>query len=522
MMKKYDYIIIGSGFGGSVSALRLAEKGYSVLVIEKGKWFKKDDFPKTNWNLRKWIWLPSIGFYGIMKMTFYKHIAILSGTGVGGGSLVYANTLPKPHSNFYKNGSWSSIMDWETELSPYYEKAKQMLGAARNPNIEVGDSILKDLAKERNQVANFDSTDVGVFFNDTEDEVDDPFFNGKGPRRSACTFCGACMTGCRHDAKNSLDKNYLYLAQKLGVEIISEQEVYDVLPVNSDDGKDGYIVKSKSATKLFKKKLEFETQNVIFSGGVLGTLNLLLKLKQKSLPNISNQLGRNVLTNNESLIFSVNKDPKVDLSKGVAIGSILNVDEKTHLEIVRYGEGSGFWRLGMLPTSVGNNIFSRFANVIYKLLSNPLEYLKLAFAKDFAKQSVVLLFMQQIDTTLQFKKGLFRLKSKLSSGPRPSAQIPLAFELADKYSELNNGKPMVLMTETIFNMPSTAHILGGAVMGETKEQGVIDKYNKVFGYENMMICDGSMISSNPGVNPSLSITAITERAMGGIKDRGSR
>ena len=521
-MKKYDYIIVGSGFGGSVSALRLAEKGYSVLVIEKGKWFSKDDFPKTNWNLKKWIWLPSVGFYGIMKMTFYNHVAILSGTGVGGGSLVYANTLPKPHSNFYKNGSWASLNDWETELSPFYEKAKKMLGAARNPNIDVGDSLLKDLAKSRGQASSFSSTDVGVFFNDTEDEVDDPFFDGNGPRRSACTFCGACMTGCRHDAKNSLDKNYLYLAQKLGVEIIAEQEVYDVMPIKSLGGKDGYHIKSKSSTAIFKKKIEFESANVIFAGGVLGTMNLLLKLKESSLPNLSNELGKNVLTNNESLIFSVNKDPNSDLSKGVAIGSIYNVDEKTHLEIVRYGEGSGFWRLGVLPTSVGSNIFARFANVIIKLVSNPLEYIKLAFAKDFAKQSVVLLFMQQIDTSLQFKRGLFRLKSKLSSGPRPSAQIPLAFELADKYSELNNGKPMVLMTETIFNMPSTAHILGGAVMGENADTGVIDKYNKVFGYKNMMICDGSMISSNPGVNPSLSITAITERAMAKIGDRESR
>ena len=513
MIKKYDYIIIGSGFGGSVSALRLAEKGYSVLVIEKGKWYSKDDFPKTNWNLKKWIWLPSIGFYGIMKMTFYKHIAILSGTGVGGGSLVYANTLPKPHVNFYNNGSWAKLADWESELSPFYEKAKKMLGAARNPKLEIGDSILKDLAVKRNQISDFNSTDVGVFFGESEDEVNDPFFDGKGPKRSGCTHCGACMTGCRHNSKNSLDKNYLYLAQQLGVEIISEQEVYDVVAKGKDDGSEGYFVKSKSSTSLFKKKFDFEANNVIFSGGVLGTMNLLVKLKEKSLPKLSNQVGNQILTNNESLIFSVTNDTNRDLSKGVAIGSILNIDEKTHLEVVRYGEGSGFWRLGVLPIAIGINLVSRLSSVVYKFIKSPITYFKLAFTRDFAKQSIVLLFMQQIDTSLQFKKGLFRLKSKLNSGPRPSAQIPLAFELAEQYSELNNGKPMVLLTETMLNIPSTAHILGGAVMGNSTENGVIDKNNNVFGYKNMMVCDGSMISSNPGVNPSLSITAITERAM---------
>jgi len=518
-MKKYDYVIIGSGFGGSVSALRLAEKGYSVLVIEKGKWFSKDDFPKSNWNLKRWFWFPSVGFYGIMKMTIYKHISILSGTGVGGGSLVYANTLPIPHSDFFNNGSWANIKDWEVDLKPFYETAKTMLGAQRNPKLETGDLLLKELAANRKNSSSFSATDVGVFFSEEENEVEDPFFNGKGPSRTACTYCGGCMTGCQYDAKNSLDKNYLYMAQKLGVEIIAEQEVYDILPNGAADGSDGYIVKSKSSTKFIKKRLQFETQNVILSGGVLGTLNLLLNIKEKSLPLLSNMLGKNVLTNNESLIFSVSDDEDKDLSKGVAIGSILNIDSKTHLETVRYGAGSGFWRLGVLPNVVGSNIFIRLFNVFLKFFKSPIKYLKLAFVKDFAKQSIVLLFMQQIDSTLQFKKGLFRLKSLVSSGSKPSSQIPLAFELAEEYSELNNAKPMVLFTETLFNIPSTAHILGGAIMGKTAADGVIDSKNMVFGYKNLMICDGSMISSNPGVNPSLSITAITEHAMSLVKPK---
>ena len=517
-MKKYDYIIVGSGFGGSVSALRLAEKGYSVLLIEKGKWYKQNDFPKTNWNLKKWFWIPAIGFYGIMKMTIYRHIAVLSGTGVGGGSLVYANTLPKPKSKFFNSGSWANLRDWETELCSYYDKAKQMLGAVKNPNLEQGDLLLKDLSNKKGRINDFDATDVAVFFGEADIEVEDPFFEGKGPKRSGCNFCGACMTGCRYNAKNTLDKNYLYLAQKLGVDIIAEHEVYDIIPKDKN-GKQGYFVKARKITGLFTKKIEFDTSNVVLSGGVLGTLNLLLDLKETSLPNLSNMLGKNVLTNNESLIFSVTDDSSKDLSKGVAIGSILDIDDKTHLEVVRYGKGSGFWRLGLLPNVEGNSLFERLYNVFEELLKHPKKYIKIAFVKNFAKQSIVLLFMQQIDSSLTLIKGRFGLTSKISSGLAPSPQIPLAHKLAKEYSELNDAKPMVLFTETIFNIPSTAHILGGAIMGDSPETGVIDKYNKVFGYENMMICDGSMISSNPGVNPSLSITAITEYTMSHIEDK---
>jgi cholesterol oxidase len=520
-MKEYDYIIVGSGFGGSVSAYRLAQKGYSVLVIEKGKWFSANDFPKTNWNLAKWLWLPSLRFYGIMKMSFFKDIGILSGTGVGGGSLVYANTLPKPKDNFYKNGSWANLNNWKESLAPHYETALKMLGAAKNPRLETGDLIMLELAKKRAKNEKFEATDVSIFFGEPEVEVNDPYFNGKGPARSGCTFCGACMTGCRHNAKNTLDKNYLFLAQKLGVDIIAEQEVIDVIPDGSSDGSNGYIIKTQSSTKVFKTKTNYKARKIIFSGGVMGTIKLLLKLKDKSLPNISDKLGHNILTNNEALIFSVSEDSSKDLSKGIAIGSILDVDDKTHLEIVRYGEGSGFWRLGMLPNVVGNNIFSRTGNMFLKLARNPYKYLKLALVKDFAKQSTVLLFMQQINTTLQFKKGKLKMKSSVSEGEKPSAQIPLAYELAKQYSEINNAKPMVLLTETLFNMPSTAHILGGAIMGDSPKTGVIDKTNHVFGYKNMMICDGSMISSNPGVNPSLSITAITEYAMSLIPEKDS-
>ena len=513
----YDYVIVGSGFGGSVSALRLAQKGYKVLVIEKGKWYKTEDFPKTNWNLRKWLWLPSLRLHGIMKMTFYKHIGIISGVGVGGGSLVYANTLPKPKSTFYNTGSWAKLNDWEKELSPHYDTAWKMLGAEVNPYLEYGDDVLRNLALEQNRVEHFEPTKVAVFFGEPDKTVADPYFDGKGPERSGCNKCGACMTGCRHNAKNTLDKNYLHLAQKLGVEIIAEKEVVDIKTKNQTDGSDGYIITIQGSTSFIKRKSQISTKAVILAGGVLGTVNLLLNLKQKSLPNLSNKVGNDIRTNNESLIFSVTTDKDKDLTKGIAIGSIYHPDENTHLEAVRYGRGSGFWRLGMAPSVEAGSFFSRLYAMIAKIIKEPLKHLKLLFVRDFSKQSIVLLFMQHLDSTLTFKKGKFRMKSILSGGKKPIASIPLANKLAKDYGSLMNGKSFVLLTETLLNTPSTAHILGGAVMGKDSSEGVIDKDHNVFGYKNLLIIDGSSISANPGVNPSLSITALAERAMSKVK-----
>lgn len=517
LLTNYDYIIIGSGFGGSVSALRLAEKGFKVLVIEKGKWYSKNDFPKTNWNLKKWLWLPSLRFHGIMKMTFLRHIGIISGVGVGGGSLVYANTLPKPKSTFYNNGSWAKLENWETELAPHYETAWKMLGATTNPYLESADKLLQQLATNQKRVKHFEPTKVAVFFGEPDKTVADPYFNGKGPERSGCNNCGACMTGCRYNAKNTLDKNYLYLAQKLGVEILAEKEVIDVKPLGNKDGSDGYKIIYQSATSFLKKQTEITSKGVIFSGGVLGTVKLLLKLKIKSLPNLSNKIGKDIRTNNESLIFSITDDKTRDFTKGIAIGSIYHPDNDSHLEVVRYGKGSGFWRLGIFPNTSQGGLLQRLKQMFRKIIKEPIKYLKLFTVKDFSKQSIVLLFMQHLDSTLQFKRGIFGMKSKVSSGTKPIASIPTANKLANEFGELINAKSFVLLTETVLNIPSTAHILGGAVMGENSDIGVIDHKHRVFGYKNMLIIDGSSISANPGVNPSLTITALAERAMEKLK-----
>lgn len=517
---EYDYIIIGSGFGGSVSALRLSEKGYEVLVVEKGKWFKAKDFPKTNWNVRKWLWIPSFRFFGIMKLTIFRHIAILSGTGVGGGSLVYANTLPIPKSAFFQSGSWGKLDDWEKELAPYYQEALRMLGANKTPKLFDGDIGLKKVSQSLNMEDKFDAANVAVYFGEEGVTKDDPYFDGMGPKRTGCNYCGACMTGCRNNSKNTLDKNYLYLAQKYGAEILAENEVFDVSSIHSESGSDGYEVSIRTSTRLFTKTRKIKCKGVVFSGGVLGTIKLLLKLKINSLPNISDRLGQDIRTNNETLVSVSSLEKDKNYSKGVAIGSILDTDENSHLEICRYAEGSNAWKFLHLPYVTGNNIFSRLAKVVLALMKSPIKHFKIYFVNSWAKNTVVLLFMQTLDSTLRFKRNIFGfMSSTVSTGKKPTPFIQESVELIKEYGKAVNGMSTSFALETIAGIPSTAHVLGGAVMGENSENGVIDKNNKVFGYKNMYVIDGSMISANPGVNPSLSITAIAERAMDQIPDK---
>ncbi len=514
MKYDFDYVIIGSGFGGSVSALRLAEKGYRVLVVEKGKWYGAEDFPRTNWNLPRWLWMPYLRLFGIMKITIFRHAAILSGTGVGGGSLVYANTLPMPKAAFYTTGSWSGLAHWEEELKSYYKTALQMLGATPNPKFFDGDLALQQLALELGRPDEFEAPPVAVYFGEEGEEVADPFFNGAGPPRSGCTFCGGCMTGCRHHAKNTLDKNYLHLAQKLGVQILAEKEVVGVEPIGASDGSDGYRVMMKSSTGWISKRSSVSAKGVVFAGGVLGTVKLLLKLKKTSLPNLSEKLGDDIRTNNETLISVTTLNTEMDMSKGVAIGSLLHTDDNSHLEVVRYSEGSGFWKLLHLPLSTGTNVFSRLWQMMGGVFRFPLSYLKIYWVNSWSKHTVVLLFMQHLDSKLKLKRNIFgRMVSSVSTGKKPTPNIPESIELTRKYSKIVNGKATSFALETFAGIPSTAHILGGAVMGATADEGVVNKNNEVFGYQNMLVVDGSVISANPGVNPSLSITAIAERAM---------
>ncbi len=513
----YDYVVIGSGFGGSVAALRLSEKGYRVLVIEKGKWFSAEDFPKSNWNLKRWLWVPILRFFGFFKITYFRHISILSGVGVGGGSLVYANTLPVPGPEYFKGDSWSHLANWEEELKEHYQTALTMLGAAKNPVLQVGDLALQELASKINRKKHFQPTEVAVFFGKSDETVPDPYFGGEGPERSGCNFCGGCMVGCRYNAKNTLDKNYLYLAQKKGTRIQAESEVIDVQTLDAEDGSYGYKVLWRSSTTLLKRKWTFTSGGVVCSGGVLGTVPLLLKLKENSLSNLSNKTGCHIRTNSESLSGITVYKNKTVFSDGIAIGSILHTDNFSHLEPVRYPAGSGAWRILLAPMAHGKNIFIRGGLLLWDWLRYPIKNFRVFFVDDWAKRTQILLFMQTINTTLRFVKGSIGIKSKIETGENPPAFISQARELAEAYAKIVNGKTTMLMTETLFGIPLTAHILGGAVMGQHENEGVIDKDNRVFGYKNMYVCDASMISANPGVNPALTITALSERAMSKIK-----
>ncbi|MFN2299148.1 MAG: GMC oxidoreductase [Anaerolineales bacterium] len=518
---EYDYIVVGSGFGGAVSALRLAEKGYRVLILEKGKQLQGEDFPKSNWNLKKWMWLPALRFFGLFQMSFFRHVTIMSGVGVGGGSLVYANTLPVPKHGFFRSDSWSHLADWEAELKEYYRKALEMLGAVPNPRLELGDKALQELARRNGDGDRFEPTSVAVFFGEPDLTVPDPYFGGKGPERSGCNFCGGCMLGCRYNAKNSLDKNYLHFARQRGAEVRAEAEVYDVRPLGNGDGSQGYRVRWRSSTTpVFKPRNEHTCRGVVFAGGVLGTVSLLLNLRKTSLPRLSHKVGSGVRTNSESIIAVTDPDRKSVFSEGIAIGSILHSDEYSHIEPVRYPSGSGFWRLLAWPRVGGRNVFIRIGKLLADLLARPTQNLKVILVDDWAKRTQILLFMQTIDSHLRFSKGPLGMATSVEKGKHPTAFIPEADALAEGFAGIVNGKLCALLTETLMGIPTTAHILGGCVMGRGREEGVIDKDHRVFGYENMFICDGSAVSANPGVNPSLTIAALTERAMSKIPAAG--
>lgn len=517
----WDWIIIGSGFGGSVSALRLAEKGYRVLVLEKGRRFSRDDFPKNNWDLKRWMWNPGLGLRGIFQMSFLKHVTVLHGVGVGGGSLVYANTLPLPKESFFSSPSWSGLADWRRELSPHYDTARRMLGAAPNPRMTYGDNVLREIAVEMDREDKFHPTDVAVFFGEPGKTVSDPYFDGQGPDRVGCTFCGACMTGCRVGAKNTLDQNYLYLAEQQGVQIQPETEVTAVRPREGG----GYTVETKASFGR-KRPQTLTADRVVFAGGVMGTMPLLLSMREdpKGLPGLSPRLGDGVRTNSESLIGVIAPKPKEDFSHGVAITSILNTDEHSHVEPVRYGPGSGFFRTMFSPHSPGPTAFSRIFGALKTLLLNPMRWFRVMTVPDMARRQQVLLYMRTLDGTLsmklgrQWRTGYRRNVVTTLDDPShaPQAFIPEATEIAQRFAEKTEGSTASLITETVFGVPSTAHILGGACMGASPEDGTIDSDHQVFGYDGLYVIDGSAVSANPGVNPSLTITALAERAMSKI------
>jgi cholesterol oxidase len=511
----WDYVIVGSGFGGSVSALRLVEKGYRVLLLEKGRRYGPDDFPRTNWHLRRWLWMPRLGLRGPFQMTFLRHITALSGVGVGGGSLVYANTLPVPGDNFFESPSWRHLADWKRELAPCYDRVRRMLGVTPYPGVTYADRVMRELARDLGREDELKPVDVAVFFGPPGVTVPDPYFDGEGPARAGCTHCGGCMLGCRHGAKNTLDRNYLHLAERGGLTILPEHEV---AWIREADG--GYEVDARVGEAAWwrrRKRKTFRARNVILAGGVLGTVPLLLKLKEspRGLPRLSERVGDFFRTNSEVLMGVVSEGREHAMSQGIAITSILRTDEHSTLEPVRYPDGAGFFRLLMAPHGPGATAGERLWNAFRGTARHPLRALRAFLVPDFARYTMILLYMRTIDSHLSLKRGrLFgAMRSVLAHGPAPTAAIPEATELGDRIAGKVRGFPASLATETLLGIPTTAHVLGGCVMGDSRETGVIDTRHQVWGYPGLYVVDGSAVSANPGVNPSLTIAALAERAM---------
>lgn len=521
-MSAWDYVIVGSGFGGSVSALRLAEKGYRVCVLEKGRRFAPRDFPRTNWDLRRWLWLPRIGWRGLFKMTFLPHVTVLSGVGVGGGSLVYANTLPVPKGEFFRAASWGDLADWEAELAPHYETAQRMLGATENPQRTYADQVLGEVASEVGRAEAFGPTRVAVYFGRPGETVPDPYFGGAGPARTGCTACGGCMLGCRVGAKNTLDKNYLWFAERAGAQVRPESEVVRVRPEPGG----GYRV---DVVERRRRRRVYRARNVVFAGGVMGTVDLLLRLRERGdLPDLSPRLGEFVRTNSEALIGVVSARRDRDLSRGIAITSILHTDEHSHLEPVRYPAGSGFFRLMGLPHVAGGSLPVRLLAMLGEVLRHPIRTLRAYLVPDWAKNTLILLYMRTLDGHLSLRRGRSPftgfargLTTALAEGPAPAASIPEATDLAWRVAAKVDGVPQSMATETLLGIPTTAHVLGGCCMGRSAAEGVIDADHRVFGYDGLYVIDGSAVSANPGVNPSLTITALAERAMSKIPPKAT-
>ncbi len=522
MGERWDYIVVGSGFGGSVSALRLAEKGYRVLVVEQGKRWRPQDFSKTNWRLRKAFWLPKLLCYGIWQLTLLHDVLVLHGAGVGGGSLVYANTLMKPNPEVFRDPKWRDLADWESVLAPHYETARRMLGVTVNPKLTLADEVLRQVAEEIGHVKTFAPTDVAVFFGEPDKEAPDPFFGGRGPARRGCTFCGGCMTGCRVDAKNTLDKNYLYLAEKLGATILPETRVTRIEPLPEG----GYRLRTERSTSaLFKNRGVLEASGVVLAAGVLGTVPLLLRCKAEgALPRLSDQLGTYTRTNSEALLGVTVPRKGPDLCEGIAITSHVHMDDDTRVEPVRFIRGSDvILELGT-PLTDGGTKLTRPLKWMGNCLRHPRQFLRTLWPLGKARKSIVILVMQTLDNRMKLvlKRRWFWPFSKAVTSwqppdqPKVPAYIPVANEVTRRVARRLGGFPFSSLNEVLLNVPTTAHILGGCPMGAGPEDSVVDKECRLFGYENLRVIDGSVIGANLGVNPSLTITALAEYAMSRI------
>jgi cholesterol oxidase len=521
----YDYVVIGSGFGGSVSAMRLTEKGYSVLVLERGKRYRDQDFPKTNWNVWKWLWFPYLGCFGIFEMDFLNGGIAMRGSGVGGGSLMYANVLLEPDERLFESPAWHHLADWKKILRPHYDTAKRMLGVAANPRMTKPDEVLKAIAQERLTGDSFRPTEVGVFFGEENVTVPDPYFGGEGPARAGCNFCGGCMVGCRYNAKNTLVKNYLYFAEKQGAEIIPEAKVTDIQPLPFDESGARYKIIYKRPTSPAARHSSVRARNVIVSAGTLGTLELLFRCRDvtRSLPRISPRLGDLVRSNSENLQGAVSRDKDTDYSKGIAIGSIIRADENTYVEPVRFSDGSSFISILTAPLADSQSIPARIFETIWGVIRHPVDFLYAKFFAPWARRVTILLMMQPLEELLRMRLGrnfftLFRrgLVFKAEQGRQFPKGPAISNAVTRQFAARVNGIPQATFLDSLLKFPITAHLMGGAPLGRDAGEGVIGLDFQVHNYPGLYIVDGTVMPGNPGVNPSLTITALAEYAMSKI------
>lgn len=513
----YDWIVVGSGFGGSVAALRLAEKGYRVAVLEQGRRYADEDFPSSAWQARKLLWAPRLGMRGILRLSVFRHVGVLSGVGVGGGSLVYANTLYQPRSDaFYRHRQWDGLADWRAELAPHYGTGKRMLGVVPFCGSGPAESLMRDLAVDLGVPAGCSATPVGVYFGEPGRRVSDPFFDGAGPDRTGCVRCGQCMLGCRHGAKNTLVKNYLWLAERQGVHVIAERQVTDIRPLDGADGSTGYRLTSiRPGWRGRRRTRTFTARGVVLAAGALGTNELLRRCKDAgSLPSISDRLGDLVRTNGESIPAATARRPDADYRSDIAITSSIFPDDHTHITNNTFGAGGNALALTFGPLAGGRR---------QVLTALPRHLARLPHIRSWSRRSVIFTVMQSSDTALRLQRRgpRGRLQTVQPDGNGAGSHLEIAARVAELAARRMDGYPQASLMESFTGAPTSAHFLGGAVIGRDPTDGVIDHRHRVFGYTDLLVCDGAAVPANPGVNPSLTIVALAERAMSLIPARTS-
>ncbi|MFI5957861.1 FAD-dependent oxidoreductase [Cryptosporangium sp. NPDC051539] len=518
-MDHFDVVVIGSGFGGSVSALRLTEKGYRVAVLEAGRRFADEELPRSSWDVRRYLWAPWLGCYGIQRITLLRDVLILAGAGVGGGSLVYANTLYEPPQAFYDDPQWRHIADWKAELAPHFDQAARMLGVRSYPRTTPADRVMRTVAASMGVEDTFRPTPVGVFLGTPGVAVPDPYFGGAGPGRVGCTHCGECMTGCRHNAKNTLVKNYLYLAEANGAVVFERTTAVAIRPVD-----DGYSVDTV-ATGRGRRRRTFTASQVVLAAGALGTQRLLHSCRDEGhLPDLSPRLGVLARTNSEALLGAnrLRVEEGENFADGVAITSSFHPDAQTHIEPVRYGRGSNF--MGMLTTVLPPPGKPRWVGWLGAMARNAGKARHILWLRRWSERTIILLVMQSADNSLTTytRRTLFgrrRMTTRQGHGAPNPTYLPLGHEATRRTAERIGGMAGGTLVEA-FDVPMTAHFIGGCAIGDSRETGVVDPYHRVYGYPGLHVVDGAALSANLGVNPSLSITAQAERAMSCWPNRG--